>query len=63
MAMTLKAARVNAGLTQQEIADKIAVNVNTYRRWEQNPGEMPVKKAVQLCNLVKLSSDDIFFAN
>ena len=35
MRITLKAARTNAGLTQQEAADKIGVTVDTLGNWER----------------------------
>lgn len=34
MAMTLKAARVNAGLTQTEAAESLGVTKNTLSNWE-----------------------------
>lgn len=35
MQVTLKAARTNVGLTQQEAADKIGVTVDTMSNWER----------------------------
>lgn len=35
MKLTLKAARTNVGLTQQEAADKIGVTVDTMSNWER----------------------------
>ena len=35
MQITLKAARMNNGLTQQEAADKIGVTVDTIGNWER----------------------------
>lgn len=35
MKVTLKAARTNVGLTQQEAADKIGVTVDTMSNWER----------------------------
>lgn len=35
MRVTLKAARTNVGLTQQEAADKIGVTVDTMSNWER----------------------------
>ena len=34
MAITLKAARVNVGMTQEEAAKRIGVTANTISRWE-----------------------------
>ena len=33
--ITLKAARVNAGLTQQEVANELDVALSTVRNWEK----------------------------
>ena len=33
--MMLKIRRVTLGMTQQEVADKIGVNLMTYSRWER----------------------------
>lgn len=35
MQITLKAARANAGLTQEEAAEKIGVSKDAIRSWEQ----------------------------
>lgn len=49
--ITLEAARINAGFTQKEIADKIGVRVETVSSWE-NGRTQP--KAIQLRSLCKL---------
>ena len=33
--LSLKAARVNAGLTQEEAAARLGINRNTLQRWER----------------------------
>lgn len=35
MKLTLKAARINCNLTQQEAADKIGVTIDTIGNWER----------------------------
>ncbi|WP_270649194.1 helix-turn-helix transcriptional regulator [Limosilactobacillus mucosae] len=37
MALTLKAARVNAGMTQIQAAKKLGVSNQTLGRWEKDP--------------------------
>ena len=50
MKISLKAARVNANLTQQEVADKIGVSKHTIINWER--GRTKPKKHI----LIALSS-------
>lgn len=51
MAMTLKAARVNAGLTQKEAAKKLGVSYQTLSRYEKNPKLVTVKTILKMCDL------------
>lgn len=50
MKISLRAARVNADLTQQEVADKIGVSKHTINNWER--GRTKPKKYI----LIALSS-------
>lgn len=59
--ITLKAARVNAGLSQQEAAEALDVSNKTLCRWEKGlsyPNAMQIEK---ICNLYKVDYDDIIF--
>lgn len=38
--ITLKAARINANLTQLEASEKLGVSLPTLQRWEQNPSKV-----------------------
>lgn len=59
--MTLKAARVNAGLTQKEVAKKLNVSNKTVGSWE-NGASMPNGKYIEpICNLYGVSYDNIIF--
>ncbi len=61
MAITLKAARVNAGLTQKEAAELIGVSKDTlsnYERGESYP-DVPVLKRIE--DAYKISYNDIIF--
>ena len=59
--MTLKAARVNAGLTQKEAANKLKVSNKTLGNWE-NGDNMPNTKYIEsICNLYNVSYDTIIF--
>lgn len=59
--ITLKAARVNVGLTQEEVAKEMKVSLPTIARWENESGEVRMKHALKLCELYKKNIDDIFF--
>ena len=54
MKISLKAARVNANLTQQEVADKIKVSKHTIINWEKgktNVGYAPLKVLSEIYNI------------
>ena len=59
--ITLKAARVNAKFTQEEVAKEMKVSLPTIARWENESGEVRMKHALKLCKLYKKNIDDIFF--
>ena len=61
-AITMKQARVGVDMTQREMAQAIGCGYNTYRKWEQNPGDMPVRVAQKFCEIVHRSYDEILFA-
>lgn len=61
MKITLKAARINANLTQVESAKMLGVNKQTVSNWEKGnsfPDAVQIKK---LEKLYKVSYDDIIF--
>ena len=60
--MSLKAARVNAGFTQSDVATKLDVSVSTIKNWEKGNTFPKQPHIVKLCELYKVSYDNIFFA-
>ena len=59
MKITLKAARVNKGLTQANIATALSVNKKTVSSWE-NGKTMPNTKLIEpLCSLLGVTYDNI----
>lgn len=59
--ITLKAARVNAGLTQTDVAAILGVAVSTVRNWE-NGTTFPKQPAIEkMCELYGVSYDNIKF--
>jgi DNA-binding XRE family transcriptional regulator len=60
MTVTLKAARVNIGLTQEELAKEVGVSPVTIWKWETGKAEPRLSQAKRLCDICKVSIDDIF---
>ncbi|MED3697405.1 helix-turn-helix transcriptional regulator [Heyndrickxia sporothermodurans] len=58
---TLKQARLIKGLTQREMALKLGVHVQTYRKMEREPDEVTVKEAKKISEILGIDYDHIFF--
>lgn len=56
---TLEGARVNAGYTQGEIADKLKVSRATVNAWECGRSEIKPHYIYALCHVYGISEDDI----
>ncbi|MBR4859321.1 MAG: helix-turn-helix transcriptional regulator [Clostridia bacterium] len=59
--ITLKAARVNAGLTQSAAAEKLNVSISTVKSWEKGKTFPKQPQIEQLCEIYGVSYDNIFF--
>ncbi len=61
--ITLKAARVNAGLTQKELAKKIGKSETTIVKWEndQTGKKISIENLEKLCKILNIGFNDIFF--
>lgn len=60
--ISLKAARVNAGLTIIEAAQKIGVGKDTLIKWGKSPGMVQARYQKEISNAYKIPIDYIFFA-
>lgn len=58
--ISIKAARVNANLTQEELAKKLGVHRQTIAKWENCPSSMKISKVTMLCDALKISISNIF---
>ncbi len=58
--ISLKAARINAELTQKQAAKSINVCRDTLRNWENGKGEPRASQLKALCNLYKCPENFIF---
>ena len=61
MKVSLKAARVNAKMSQIEVAEKLGITTCTLRRYESGKADLPMKAAIELTNLYGLGLQDVNF--
>ena len=61
MAIHLKAARVNAGLTQTEVAEKLKISRNTLISYEKYKSIPDIDMAQKLAELYGMSVDNIIW--
>lgn len=59
--ITLKAARVNANLSQKEAAKILGIAPSTLRNWELGITYPRQNQIVALCNLYGVDFDNLFF--
>lgn len=58
--VTIKAARVNAGMKQREVAEKMGINVATLINWESDKTFPKSPQLLKLCSIYHCAMDDIF---
>ena len=63
MGFTVKQARQYAGFTQREMAEKLGISRDTYRKIEQSPEDATVATAKRISEVVGIPIDQIFFAS
>lgn len=59
MKITLKAARVNAGLLQKEVADKLGVSRHAIINWERGITKPKKHTLMVLASIYNVNVDDI----
>lgn len=59
--ISLEAARVNAGLSQKDVAVKLKVSNKTVNNWEKGKSYPNAERIAQLCDLYAISYDNINF--
>ena len=59
MRITIKAARVNKGMTQAALADKLNVTKKTVCSWEKGKTMPKLDKIEPLCNVLGVQYNDI----
>lgn len=63
MNITIKAARVNKDLSQSDVAHLLGMSLGTYQRLESNLGEMRLKHARRLAEILGVGIDSLFFGD
>lgn len=58
--ISLKAARVNANLSQDEVASAMNKSKTTINNWENGKTEIDLGNLKTLCSLYNVTIDDIF---
>lgn len=58
--ITLRAARVNAELTQKELAEKLGKSENTIINWETGKTKISVVDFLEVCRVLNVNSSQIF---
>jgi transcriptional regulator with XRE-family HTH domain len=59
--ITLKSARVNVGMSRNEVADAIGVSYSTIKNWELGTSFPNQPQIDKLCNLYNVSYDQLNF--
>lgn len=58
--ITLAAARVNAGMTQEQVSKILHINKQTIVNWENGKSEPSISQAKELSKLYNMHLDNIF---
>jgi len=61
MRITIRAARVNARLTQTEAANALNIGLKTLQNWESGASCPRADKMPEICKLYGCNTDDIIF--
>lgn len=59
--ISLAAARVNKGLTQREVAEKLRISTKTLVNWENGITFPTIEMVYKLCELYGVSVDNLIF--
>lgn len=61
--ISLKAARVNAGLRLVDAAKRLNISPTTLIKWEKNPGDLTPNQQRLIEEVYNFPTDNIFFGN
>lgn len=63
MSLTVREWRRVREISQETMAEKLKIHVNTYMNWERKPGQIGILKAKEIADIFGVSLDDISFAD
>lgn len=63
MKVSLSAARINAKLTQKQVARRMDVDKSTISKWENGKTAPKANQFSALCSLYGCTMDDVFLSN
>lgn len=49
------------GISKEEMSERLGIHRNTLTNWENNPGMIPMEKAIQIADILNVSLNDIIF--
>lgn len=58
---TIREIRLAREISQEEMAKRCDVHVNTYMNWEKKPYSIPVGKAKLICKIFDVNIADVSF--
>jgi len=61
MSLSVREWRRVREISQESMAEKLKIHVNTYQKWEQNPGQISFEKAVEISKILGVPLNDISF--
>ena len=61
MQVSMRAARINANLSQMEAAKRLQIGLKTLQNWEAGVTSPRVDKMPAICNLYGCTMEDIIF--
>ncbi|MBR2654701.1 MAG: helix-turn-helix transcriptional regulator [Lachnospiraceae bacterium] len=62
MALTLRQWRKAREITQEKMADRLGVHINTYQNWEKEPGKITIENSKKIAEILGVPLDDISFS-
>jgi transcriptional regulator with XRE-family HTH domain len=58
---TVRAWRRAKEISQEDMANRLGIHVNTYQNWESEPEKISISNAKRIAEIFGLSLDDILF--
>ena len=61
MSLSVREWRRVREISQETMAEKLNIHVNTYQNWEKKPGQISFEKAVEISKILGVPLNDISF--